>query len=83
MFGKKSKINWIDDGWNTLQEANADKHILEISCRTEKGQVVEVRFRHNDGEEQNSNVTCNGEAVLPMAIKDFEKLYNKGNLKFE
>lgn len=76
-----AKLKWKEDGWTTLQEADSEKHILEISCRAENGMVVEVRIRHNDGEEAKAKVTLNGESALPMAIKDFQKNYEKG--KFE
>ena len=78
-----AKFVWNENGWNTLQEADASKHILEINCRTEAGNVVEVRIRHNDGEEVASNVKVNGEPALPMDIKTFEKYFNKSELAFE
>ena len=75
-----AKIKWKKDGWNAFQEADPDKHILEINCRTEAGKVVEVRIRHNDGEEKLANVTVNGEAALPMDTKEFQKSFDKGEL---
>lgn len=74
------KIEWNENGWTTVQEADAEKHILEVSCRAENGQVVEVRMRHNDGEEKAGIVTLNGENALPMSLKDFKNNFKKGNL---
>lgn len=75
-----AKIDWNTNGWTTVQEADPDRHVLEISCRCEDGQVVEVRFRHNDGEEQVAKVLCDGENVLPMPCKEFQKMYKKGKI---
>jgi len=74
------KILWKEEGWTTIQEADAKKHILEISCLAEGGNVVEVRIRHNDGEEQKGKVTKNGENVLPVSLSAFKKLYEDGEL---
>lgn len=71
---------WKEDGWTTLQDADAEKHVLEIACRAEKGTVVEVRIRHNDGEETQGQVLYNGQKALPMDLAEFKKLYNGGKL---
>lgn len=67
-----AKIKWENTGWTTVREADAKKHILEVVCRTCRGEVEEVRIRHNDGEEFTAKVTLNGEKALPMPIADFE-----------
>lgn len=71
----------IDNGWTTLQEANPEKHVLEISVRAEDGMVVEVRIRHSHGEEVQSKVMFQGAPALPMAINDFQKNFSKGLLE--
>ncbi len=78
-----AKIKWKNDGWNTLQEADPKKHILEINCKTKSGKVIEVRIRHNDGEEKLSKVKLNGTPALPMDIAEFEKYYNKNEFEME
>ena len=77
----KLKVNIIDNAWTTLQEADAEKHILEISCRASAGKVVEVRIRHNDGEEEVAKIMYEGKAALPMDIKTFTKLYKAEKLE--
>lgn len=77
------KIKWNENGWTTVQEADAQKHVLEVSCRSEAGKVVEVRIRHNDGEEQAAKVTVNGEAALPMDINDFQTKFENGSLELK
>lgn len=75
------KIAWEENGWTVVQHADAKKHILEINCRAEDGQVVEVRVRHNDGEEKKGELyRGNGKVVLPMALKEFQELYLAGDL---
>ncbi len=78
---KKKDIIWNEDGWTVVQDADAENHVLEISCRAENGKVVEVRIRHNDGEEAKGSVTLDGENAIPMDIKDFKKAYLKGKLE--
>lgn len=73
----KESINWEENGWTLVQEADAEEHKLEISCRTENGVVVEVRIRHNDGEENKGTCTKNGVNALPMTTKEFEKNFKK------
>lgn len=78
---KKEEIIWNEDGWTALQDADAEKHVLGISCRTEKGTVVEVRTRHNDGEEKQGVVTLDGKNAIPMDLSEFKKLFLKGKLE--
>lgn len=74
--------NWKENGWTCLQEADAEKHVVEVTCRTEDGMVVEVRTRHNDGNEHHAEITMNGEPVaLPMDRKTFEKHFKKGEFE--
>lgn len=74
------KVVWKNDGWTCVQEADVEKHILEVNCRAEDGAVVEVRIRHNDGEEKAGTVLLDGENALPMSIADFSKAFAKGKL---
>ncbi len=76
-------IRWKEDGWTVVQDADAEKHILEISCRSEKGNVVEARIRHNDGEEVKGTVKYDGKDALPMEIKRFKKLFSEGLLEIK
>ena len=80
---KKKKILWKDTGWTVLQEADAAKHVLEISARAEMGKVVEVRIRHNDGEERKGNVYLDGANALPMAFEDFKEKFTAGVLEIK
>lgn len=77
------KIAWNENGWTALQDADAKKHILEVDCRTENGTVVEIRIRHNDGEEVKGKALCAGLEVLPISLEEFKKLFEAGSLKFE
>ncbi|MCQ2441068.1 MAG: hypothetical protein MJ076_04120 [Clostridia bacterium] len=79
----KFEIVWKEDGWITLQEANPEKHVLEIACRAENGSVVEVRVRHSRGEEVKGDFLYKGESALPMNIDEFKKLYKKGKLEIK
>lgn len=78
----KKKICQIEDNaWTRLQDADAEKHILEISCRAENGKVVEVRVRHNDGEEKKGEIKYDGKPVLPLDIAKFAEYYENGKLE--
>lgn len=77
---KKNKIVWNRDGWTVVQDADAAKHQLEISCRAEDGKVVEVRIRHNDGEESKGAALVNGKNILPAPLADFVKAFDEGTL---
>ena len=76
---KKPKIFINYNGWTTLQEADAKKHVLEIGCRAEDGTVVEVRVRHNDGEEKQGDVKLDGVKALPMAAEEFKAHFLAGD----
>ena len=78
---RKPEIDWKSDGWTAMQDADAEKHLLEITCRAEAGVVVEIRIRHNDGENAKGKATLNGENILPMPIREFAELYTKGALE--
>lgn len=80
---KKSDIIWKNDGWTTVQEADSKKHLLEIMCRAENGTVVEIRFRHNDGEETKGKAFLDGKSLLPISIDEFSKLYLGGKLEIK
>ena len=77
----RQKIN--NEGWTSLQEADASKHILEVNVRSENGKVCEVRVRHHDGEEQLVKVFYNGAPALPMDNAEFSKLVDKYELDFK
>jgi len=77
---KKNEIIWNENGWTTVQDADAAKHVLEISVFAKEGIVTELRVRHNDGEEKKGDVTMDGKKVLPMALAEFKKLFNEGAL---
>lgn len=78
-----AKIKWNENGWTSLQEASSSEHVLEINCRTENGNVTEVRVRHHDGEEVAVKVLVNGAPALPMDIKTFTKHFEKSELEFK
>lgn len=77
----KKDIIWNDNGWTVVQDADAEKHILEISVRSEVGTVVEIRTRHNDGEVTVGSATVDGKNALPMALDEFKKLLKKGEIE--
>lgn len=72
---KKTDILWNPNGWTRLQDADAEEHKLELTCRAENGVVVEMRVRHNDGEEKPGVVTIDGEPALPMQLAAFKKAF--------
>ena len=76
---KKCKLK--DNDWTILAEPDEKKHVLGIYVKAENGQVVEVRVRHNDGEEFKAKVSINGEPVLPMPIPEFQTHFD--NYDFE
>ena len=78
---KKKDIIWNEDGWTALQDADAEKHVLGITCRAENGTVVELRVRHNDGEEKPGTALFDGKDALPMALNDFKKAFVKGKIE--
>ena len=77
------KIEWNKYGWTVIQESDPDKHILEIACLTKDDAVVEVRRRHNDGEEEKLTGKLDETHSLPMAFEDFKKAITKGELKLK
>lgn len=76
------KIAWNEDGWTMMQEADAVKHILEVSCFAENGTVTEVRIRHNDGEQTKGMATIDNKNILPMPLDEFKELYKKKKITF-
>lgn len=76
-----AKFKWNENGWNSLQEPDAKKHVLSIDCLAKNGQVVEVRVRHHDGEEYVAKVTVAGKPVLPLDIPTFQKHFDKYELE--
>ncbi len=75
-------IDWKENGWTLLQEADSKKHILEITCKAEDGVVVEIRKRHNDGEEEKITAAIDENHSLPMPLKDFKKAYKKKEINW-
>lgn len=80
LFSKKKLegVEWNENGWTTVQKADPVNHVLEINCRAENGEIVEIRTRHNDGEDTKGIVTVEGKDALPISIKEFSKLFEKG-----
>ena len=72
-----SKIEWNENGWTIIQEADPVKHILEIACLAEDGTVIEVRKRHNDGEEEKLTKKLDDAHSLPMPLKEFKTALRK------
>ena len=77
------RIIWNENGWTVLQSADPDKHILEISCLAEDGKVIEVRRRHNDGEEEKLTKKLDDIHTLPMTFADFKTAFTKGEIKLK
>lgn len=77
------KIEWNENGWTVIQEADPVKHVLEIACLTENGKVIEVRRRHNDGEEEKLTGKLDDMHSLPMALVFFKKAITKGEIKLK
>lgn len=75
------EIIWKKDGWTAVRDADAEQHLLGVIARAENGVVVEVRVRHNDGEETKGKVLCNGANALPMDCGKFAELFCNGELK--
>ena len=78
-----SKIDWNENGWTVIQEADPVKHILEITCLAENGQVIEVRKRHNDGEEEKLTKKLDDAHTLPMSLEDFKTALRKKEIKLK
>jgi hypothetical protein len=77
------KIEWNAYGWTVIQESDPEKHVLEIACLTDNGKVVEVRRRHNDGEEEKLTGKLDENYSLPMEFDEFKKAITKGKLKLK
>lgn len=77
------KINWNENGWTVIQEADPVKHILEITCLAEDGIVVEVRKRHNDGEEEKLTQKLDDTYSLPMSLGEFKTALCKKKIKLK
>lgn len=80
---KKKEILWNEEGWTVIQEADAEKHVLEVSCKAENGMVTEVRIRHNDGERTKGKALIADKPALPMSFDDFKTAFTKGKLQFK
>ncbi len=79
---KKKKISWKENGWTILEEANAEEHLLEMSCLCEDGVVKEIICRHNDGDEENRFTGALKDGYsLPMPFEDFKTAYESGLIK--
>ena len=76
-------IMWLENGWTVIQEADAEKHILEVSCFAKEGVVTEIRKRHNDGEEEKLTGDLGGGLSLPMSLEDFKKAWKKKAVKLK
>lgn len=73
----KKNISWNENGWTVLQDADAERHILEISCLAENGVVTQIRKRHNDGEEIKIIDKLDASHHLPMPLADFKTAFLK------
>ena len=69
------EIIWNENGWTTLQSADAKKHIVEISCFAEDGTVTQIRKRHNDGEEEKITRAIDKDHSLPMPLADLKAAF--------
>ena len=78
----KKDIIWNVSGWTRVQDADPEKHVLEISVRAEDAKIVEARIRHNDGEEVNAKLYVAGELKMPMEMAEFKKLFAKKKVEF-
>ena len=78
-----SNIEWNENGWTVIQEADPAKHILEITCLAEDGKVVEIRKRHNDGEEEKLTKKLDDTHTLPIPLAEFKKALSKKEIKFK
>lgn len=80
---KKFKVNWNENGWTVLQEADAKKHVVEISCFAEGGNVTEIRVRHSRGEEEKITKAIDANHSLPMAFADFKAAFEADEIKWK
>ncbi len=79
---KNVEIVWNENGWTIIQDADAEKHIVEVSCFAEGGNVTEIRKRHNDGEEEKLKKAIDANHTLPMSIEDFKKALNNNEFNW-
>ena len=76
-------IEWRESGWTVIQESDPEKHLLEIACLAEDGKVVEIRKRHNDGEEEKLTKKLDDAHTLPMSLEDFKTALRKKEIKLK
>lgn len=76
------KIEWKENGWNSLPEQNAELKIKSVDCKTENGKVVEVVRLYEDGKKEEIKVYLNDKPALPMDCKSFEEAYGRYELDF-
>ena len=75
---------WNENGWNVLQEADPEKHVLEMGCFCKDGIVTEIRCRHNDGEEEIKYTGALKDGYsLPMPLTEFAEAFKKGYIKLK
>ena len=79
----KFEIEWKEDGWIVLQEADVERHQAEYVCFAEAGNVTMVRMRHSRGEQQKAQAYIDGQVALPMGLEDFKKNYKKGKIEIK
>lgn len=72
---KKHNIFWRDNGWTVIREADSKKHLTEISCLCKDSSIIEIRKRHNDGEEEVLKKAIDSKHSLPMSSAEFEEKY--------
>ena len=77
---KKKDILWKQNGWITLQDADAEKHELEISAYADNGVVTGLIIRHNDGENRPGIAYLDDKNILPIALDEFKALFLKDKL---
>lgn len=78
----KKDIIFLDNGWTSIQDADPDKHELEISCYAVDGIITEIRKRHHDGEYEKLTGKIDDKYSLPMPIKDFVKAIKGKKITF-
>ncbi len=66
-----------ENGWTSIQDADSEKHVVQLSCYAENGMIIEIRKCHNDGEEIKITGAINDKYTLPMTIADFKKVFKK------
>lgn len=79
---KNHEIIWNENGWTTMQNADREKHIVEISCFAENGTVTEIRKRHNDGEEVKLTKRIDAAHSLPMALEELKNAFLNNEIQW-